>query len=56
VDAVWDDVPVASDAEADAGERSSAGDADAQIDLGESRWPPVAAILVFMALNMRALL
>jgi hypothetical protein len=52
VDAVWDDVPVASDAEADAGERSSAGDADAQIDLGESRWPPVAAILVFMALNI----
>jgi hypothetical protein len=49
---LWDDLPVASDAEADAAERSSAADAGAEIHLGESRWAPVAAVLVFMALNI----
>lgn len=49
---MWDDAPVASDAEADSVEPSSASDTGAQIELGESRWPPAAAVLVFMALNI----
>jgi hypothetical protein len=43
---------VASDREAERGHSSSAGGVVADTPLGESRWPPVAAVLVFMALNI----
>jgi hypothetical protein len=49
---VWDDAFVASDREAGRGDSSSARDLVAETPLGESRWPPVAAVLVFMALNI----
>ena len=34
------------------GHHSSARDRVAKVSLGESRWPPVAAVLVFMAVNI----
>jgi hypothetical protein len=49
---VWDDALVASDREAGGRPRSSARDLVAETSLGESRWPPVAAVVVFMALNV----
>jgi hypothetical protein len=52
VDSVWDDAFVASDREAGRGQPSWARDLVAETPLGESRWPPVAAVLVFMALNI----
>jgi hypothetical protein len=52
LDGVWDDAFVASDREAGRGHRTSARDPVAETPLGESRWPPVAAVLVVMALNI----
>jgi hypothetical protein len=49
---VWDDPLVAPDREGGRGQPSSAGDVVAETPLGESRWPPVATVLVFMALNI----
>ena len=49
---VWDDAFVASDREAGRGHRTSRRDPGADTSLGESRWPPVAAVLVVMALNI----
>ena len=49
---MWDDARVALDRTAGRGQSSAAGDVGAQTPLGESRWPPVAAVLVFMALNI----
>jgi hypothetical protein len=49
---VWDDALVALDREAGRGAPSPAGDVVAGTPLGESRWPPVAAVLVVMALNI----
>jgi hypothetical protein len=49
---VWDDAFVATDREAGRGQPSPAGDHGAETPLGESRWPPAAAVLVFMALNI----
>ena len=43
---------MASDREAGRGQPSSAGDLATETPLGESRWPPVAAVLVFMAINI----
>lgn len=50
--AVWDDPLVAPDHEAGRGQPAAAGDAVPLPPLGESRWPPVIAILVFIALNV----
>ena len=52
VGSVWDDALVATDREAGRGQHLPAGDLGAETPLGESRWPPVAAVLVFMALNI----
>ncbi len=52
VGGVWDDPVVATDREAGRGEPSPAGASSAETSLGESRWPPVAAVLVFMALDI----
>jgi hypothetical protein len=52
VDGVWDDAFVASDRGAGRGNTASARGVIAETPLGESRWPPVAAVLVFMALNI----
>jgi hypothetical protein len=49
---VWDDGFVASDREAGRGHLASAHVGVAETRLGESRWPPVAAVLVFMVLNI----
>jgi hypothetical protein len=43
---------VAPDREAGRGQRSSAGELVEEAPLGEPRWPPVAAVLVVMALNI----
>jgi hypothetical protein len=43
---------VASDRGAGRGNTASARGVIAKTPLGESRWPPVAAVLVFMALNI----
>lgn len=43
---------MASDREAGPGHLSSGRDLVAEGPLGESRWPPVAAVLVFMAVNI----
>jgi hypothetical protein len=48
---VWDDALVASHREAGGRPPASARDLLAETPL-ESRWPPVAAVLVFMALNV----
>jgi hypothetical protein len=49
---VWDDPHVAGHSEAAGAPASAAGDDAAGLRLGESRWPPIAAIVVFMALNI----
>jgi hypothetical protein len=49
---VWEDPRVALDSEAAPAERAPAGDAPSDALLGESRWPPLAAILVFIAINI----
>jgi hypothetical protein len=49
---VWDDPLVSPDRERGRGQPSSAGYVVAETRLGESRWPPVATVLVFMALNI----
>lgn len=49
---MWDDACVAPDREAGRGQPSSAGELVAETPLGESRWPPVVAVLAFMALNI----
>jgi len=51
-DTVWDDAPVAPDGEAARAETAPAVDEAAEPLLGESRWPPIAAVLLFMALNI----
>ena len=43
---------MASDRGAGRGNTASARGVIAETPLGESRWPPVAAVLVFMALNI----
>ncbi|MFL5859390.1 MAG: hypothetical protein ACJ780_01205 [Solirubrobacteraceae bacterium] len=43
-----------ADRETGRGERSSAEAVATGTPLGESRWPPVATVLVFMALNIAA--
>jgi uncharacterized membrane protein len=43
---------VSSDAEAEAVQSPLARHAGADLNLGESRWPPAVAVLVFMALNI----
>jgi hypothetical protein len=43
---------VALDSEAARAERAPSSDAATATPLGESRWPPLAAIVVFMALNI----
>ena len=49
---MWDDGFVASDREAGRGHLAPVRGVVAETPLGESRWPPVAAVLVFMALNI----
>jgi hypothetical protein len=49
---LWHDAPVPSDREASRAELAPAGDVATETLLGESRWPPIAAILVFMVLNI----
>jgi len=49
---VWDDALVAPHGDAAQAEPSPSPDVAAESPLGESRWPPVAAVLVFMALNI----
>ena len=49
---MWDDALVAPHREAERGQPSQAGDVVAETQLGESRWPPVATVLVFIALNI----
>jgi hypothetical protein len=49
---VWDDAFVSLDREAVRGRPASARGVGAETPLGESRWPPVAAVLVVMALNI----
>jgi hypothetical protein len=49
---VWDDPPVAGHTEAAGAPGSVAGEAGAEMRIGEARWPPIAAIVVFMALNV----
>jgi hypothetical protein len=49
---VWDDPHVALDGEAGRSQAAPAGDTAAEPHLGESRWPPVVAVIVFMALNI----
>ena len=50
-DRVWNDALVAPDIAA-RGEPSPASEVVTEAPLGESRWPPLAAVLVFMALNI----
>ena len=52
VDRVCDDALVVPDREAGRGQPASASELVAEQPLGESRWPPVAAVLVVMALNI----
>jgi hypothetical protein len=52
LDGVWDDPPVAGHSDAAGAPASAAGDDAADLRLGEPRWPPIAAILVFMAVNI----
>ena len=49
---VCDDAFVVPDREAGRGQPSSASELVEEMPLGESRWPPVAAVLVVMALNI----
>jgi uncharacterized membrane protein len=49
---VWDDRRVAGHSEAAGAPASAVGGDAADLRLGESRWPPIAAIVVFMALNI----
>jgi hypothetical protein len=44
--------PVAPDGEVRLAAPPRAGDATAEEPLGESRWPPIAAVLVFMVINI----
>jgi len=49
---LWDGPVVPSDGDAARAERSAAGRVATDTLLGESRWPPVAVVLVFMGLNI----
>jgi hypothetical protein len=48
----WDDALMAPDREPGLGKPAATGDAAGELPLGESRWPPVIAVLIFMALNI----
>jgi hypothetical protein len=49
---LWDDARVEVEGEAVRGQASVAGDDRVEMLLGESRWPPVGAVLIFLALNV----
>ena len=49
---MWDDELVEADGEAGGGHASAAGDERAEVLLGESRWPPVVSVLIFLVLNV----
>jgi len=49
---VWDDPRVALDGERGRGHAGAVGEAATEPLLGESRWPPAVAVLVFMVLNV----
>jgi hypothetical protein len=51
-DRVWNDALVPSDGEAARAELSLGGDEPTEALLGESRWPPVATVLVFMVITI----
>ena len=49
---MWDDELAKTEGEAGRGQASAARDERGELLLGESRWPPVVAVLIFLALNV----
>ena len=49
---LWDDDLVEAEGEVGRGQASVAGEDGVETLLGESRWPPVVSVLVFLALNV----
>ena len=49
---LWDDELVEAEGEAGRGQASVAGDDGVETLLGESRWPPVISVLLFLAFNV----
>jgi hypothetical protein len=50
--ALWDDALVEAEGDAGRGQAFAAGDESVETLLGESRWPPVISVLIFLALNV----
>jgi hypothetical protein len=49
---LWEDEFVEVEGEAGRGQAAPAGDGRVEALLGESRWPPVVAVLIFLVLNV----
>jgi uncharacterized membrane protein len=49
---LWDDARVEVEGEAGRGQTFATGDDSVETLLGESRWPPVVAVLIFFVLNV----